>query len=259
MPTMNANKLMAALDAAGDATVATHSQRFFKTGPGQYGEGDIFIGVRVPQTRVICREFADMSLDQIERVLDSPIHEHRIAGVIIMSEQTKRARKNNDQKTRRALYELYLRRADRINNWDLVDVSSPAVVGEYLLDKDSYSPLLKLAKADLLWERRIAIVSTLAFTRADRFEPVTTVSRMLINDSEDLMHKAVGWMLREAGKRDIAVLEQFLTEHAHELPRTALRYSIERMTPERRQYWMAAKAKAQSANQAVRSGLAANG
>jgi 3-methyladenine DNA glycosylase AlkD len=213
-------------------------QRFFKTGPGEYGEGDQFIGVRMPVIRSAVKEFHDMPLDEIATVLESPIHEHRTAALVILSEEAKTAKKRGDLARHKQLYDFYLAHTERINNWDLVDVSCRDVVGEYLLTKQTDKPLRKLAKSKLMWERRIGIVSTWSFIRARELTPTFEISEMLIDDPHDLMHKATGWMLREAGKKDETALEDFLGRFAHRLPRTTLRYSIERMPAERRRYWL---------------------
>lgn len=212
--------------------------RFFKTGPGEYGEGDQFIGVRMPVIRTAVKEFRDMSLEDLATVLESPIHEHRTAALVVLSEQAKVAKKRGDEAAHKQLYDFYLAHTDRINNWDLVDVSCRDVVGEYLLTTQNDKPLRKLAKSNQIWERRIGMVSTLAFIRARELTPTFEISELLLGDPHDLMHKATGWMLREAGKKDEAALEEFLSRFAHLLPRTALRYSIERMTPQRRKYWL---------------------
>lgn len=208
--------------------------RFFKTGKGQYAEGDIFIGVTVPATRKICKKYHEMDLPEIEKALDNPVHEVRLAAVIIMAERAKKA----GAALKKALYDLYLRRSDRINNWDIVDSSCHAVVGEYLLDKPR-DPLYRLAKSGNLWERRIAMVSTWAFIRAGQDEDVYKIAEMLLGDTHDLIHKAVGWMLREAGKKvSRPHLLAFLDTHAKTMPRTALRYAIEHLDPVTRQAYM---------------------
>jgi len=209
--------------------------RFFKTGKGQYAEGDIFIGVTVPANRKICKKYHEMGLPEIEKALDNPVHEVRLAAVMIMAAQAKKA----EATLKKALYDLYLRRTDRINNWDIVDSSCRDVVGEYLLDKPR-DPLYKLAGSANLWERRIAMVSTLAFMRAGQDRDVYKIAQMLLHDRHDLIHKAVGWMLREAGKKvSRAHLLAFLTTHAGTMPRTALRYAIEHLDPATKQMYMA--------------------
>lgn len=203
---------------------AVFLQRFFKTGKGQYGEGDIFIGVRVPVVRSIAKQFIDLSLTEIENLLESPIHEHRLVALIILTYQIKKA----DQATSEAIYRFYLKRTDRINNWDLVDVSCRDIVGRYLTDKDRRI-LYRLAGSSSIWERRIAIVSTWWFIRQGQLEDTFKLASILLQDKHDLIQKAVGWMLREAGKKDEQGLLLFLENNAHLMPRTMLRYSIERL------------------------------
>ena len=232
---MNAVDLQNMLNQHASDTDAIFLQRFFKTGPGEYGEGDQFIGLRVPQTRQICRDFFDLSIDQIEVMLESPIHEHRLAGLIIMSNQAKSKKFPTNYKE--LLYELYLRRTDRINNWDLVDTSCRDVVGGYLMDKPR-DILYQLAESSDLWERRIAIVSTWEFIRHGDLDDTFRLSKVLKNDKQDLIHKASGWMLREAGKKDVNRLVEFLDENATTMPRTMLRYSIEKLPEAQGRYYL---------------------
>lgn len=221
------------IDALGDPGQAAVLQKFFKTGPGEYGEGDVFAGVKVPPLRAVAKRHRDLSLPEIDKLLASKIHEHRSVALMILTMQCERA----ETAARRERFDFYLARTDRVNNWDLVDLSCREVVGGYLLATGEWSPLTRLAESTLLWDRRIAMVSTWAFIREGDLTPTFTIAELLLADDQDLMHKAVGWMLREAGKKDQAALERFLAAHAPEMPRTALRYSIERMTPERRAYW----------------------
>jgi len=212
-------------------------ERFFKTKKGQYAAGDVFIGVTVPANRAVCKKYKDMSLAEIERALESPIHEVRLAAVIIMADQTKKG----SELLKKALYDLYLRRSDRINNWDIVDSSCRAVVGDYLLDK-SRAPLYKLARSSDLWEKRIAMVSTFAFISTGETSETYKIAEMLMRDSHDLIQKAVGWMLRETGKRaGPDRLRVFLNKHAATMPRTALRYAIEHFGPDERAKYLAMK------------------
>ena len=220
--------------ASRSATELEVIARFFKTGKGQYAEGDIFMGVTVPAIRKICKKYHEMGLPEIEKALDNPVHEVRLAAVIIMANQTKKG----SEALKKALYNLYLRRTDRINNWDIVDSSCRDVVGNYLLNK-SRDPLYKLAGSTNLWERRIAMVSTAAFMRAGQDADVYKIATMLLHDQHDLIHKAVGWMLREAGKYvSRPHLLAFLDTHAKTMPRTALRYAIEHLDPATRQAYM---------------------
>jgi 3-methyladenine DNA glycosylase AlkD len=233
---MLAKELMDSLNALENPARAVHSQRFFKTGKGQYGEGDIFIGLTVPQTRLVCKKYKDLPIAEIEKLLESPIHEHRLAAVIIMRWQAERA----NPVLRKSLYDLYLQRTDRINNWDIVDTSCHKIVGEYLADKNRVI-LYKLVRSKQMWERRIAIVSTAYFISKNDLDDTFKLAEILLNDKEDLMHKATGWMLREAGKKDEARLKEFLDKYAHVMPRTMLRYSLEKLHPADRQHYMKMK------------------
>jgi 3-methyladenine DNA glycosylase AlkD len=219
------------------ADVARSAARFFKTGPGQYGAGDTFIGIKVPTLRAVSREFRALPLAEVEALLRSPIHEERHLALLVLVLHTA----NADDAQRQAAFDLYLRNTRFVNNWNLVDCSAPQVVGGYLLNR-SRKPLLELAKSSSLWERRIAIVATQHFIRHDDLGETLTISEKLLRDQEDLIHKAAGWMLREAGKKNQAVLEGFLDQHATTMPRTMLRYAIERFSPARRQAYLAAKA-----------------
>ncbi|MCE5326923.1 MAG: DNA alkylation repair protein [Planctomycetaceae bacterium] len=233
---MNAKDLQRRLRALGDPGDAAFLQRFFKTGPGQYGEGDVFIGVRVPAVRAVARDFTSMALSQVEKLLHSKIHEERLAALIILVAQAARG----EAKTQRAIYDLYLANTRFVNNWDLVDVSAPQVVGAYLADK-SRRPLYRLARSKWLWDRRISMLGAGYSIRLGQFDDTLAIAEMLLGDTHDLMHKAAGWMLREVGKRDTAVLEQFLTRHAAVMPRTMLRYAVERLGQDKRRAFMAAK------------------
>ena len=204
--------------------------RFFKTGKGEYGEGDRFMGVTVPNIRRVTKSNKDVSLDLVEKLLQSEWHEVRMCAVLLLVEKFK--------KQEEAVLEIYLRNTERINNWDLVDLSAPQIVGAYLLNKSDRSLLYLLAKSKSLWERRIAIVSTLTFIRNGQFDDTIAISEMLLEDAHDLIHKATGWMLREMGKRDLALLREFLSKHSGTMSRTTLRYAIEKMNPEERKFWM---------------------
>lgn len=212
------------LRALANAEMAAVAQRFFKTGPGEYGEGDRFYGIRVGPVRNVAREFYDIDLRDVEQLLDSPWHEERLAAVLIM------VRRADDE-----IFRLYLRRSDRINNWDLVDASAPHIVGP----RCDPRLLTKLAKSKLLWERRIAIVATQYFIRRGAFAETLRIAELLLADEHDLIHKACGWMLREVGNRDRATLERFLRKHAAHMPRTMLRYAIERLPEARRREFLA--------------------
>lgn len=233
---MTAKDVERELNAHENPADAEFLQGFFKTGKGQYGEGDVFIGLRVPQTRVITKKYRDLPLPEIEKLLDSPIHEHRLAAVIIMTERAKRAQ----EEEKKDLYDLYLRRIDRMNNWDIIDISCGHVVGGYLLDKPR-DILYKLARSKVMWERRVAIISTSRFIADGDLDDTFKLAELLINDNEDLIHKASGWMLREAGKKDEARLKDFLDQHAATMPRTMLRYSLEKPHPTDKAHYMKLK------------------
>jgi 3-methyladenine DNA glycosylase AlkD len=226
---------VAALQRVADPMAAASSLRFFKA--GSLGAGDYFIGVTTPRLRALERDYRGMPLAEIDRLLDSAILEARTLALMIMGTQYKKGAGVE----RAAIFELYLRRLNRVNNWALVDGSAPYIVGPHLRNGDR-SLLGELAASPILWRRRVAILSTLAFIRAGELQPTLDLCDRLIGDSEDLMHKACGWMLREVGKRDLAVLERWLDDRAPRMPRTALRYAIERMTPERRRYFLERKA-----------------
>ncbi len=206
---------------------------FFKTGKGQYGEGDKFIGVVVPDTRKIAKKYKDIPFEEVTKLLDSPYHECRLCGLLILVERFKKAK----EEERKEICDFYLSKTTCINNWDLVDLTAKDIVGEYLVDKDR-SILYKLAESELLWDQRIAVISTFAFIRRNDHKDILALSEKLIGHKHDLMHKAIGWMLREAGKRDISSLKGFLDKYHKQMPRTMLRYSIEKLTPEERAYYM---------------------
>ncbi len=210
--------------------------RFFKTGPGQYGEGDQFIGVTVPDTRRVVRTFKGISLGEVYQLLQSPVHEDRLAALLLLVELFQRG----DEAVRRDIYELYTNNPEHINNWDLVDTSAPQIVGGYLLDKGR-DPLYDLAKSENLWLRRISILATFTFIRNDDFDDTLKISDILLDDQHDLIHKATGWMLREVGKRDEQVLTDWLDTRYSKMPRTMLRYAIERLTPDQRAHYLGKK------------------
>lgn len=209
--------------------------RYFRTGAGDYGEDDVFVGVRMGQVFALARTFMDMSPVEIEKLLESPIHEVRVGAVSIMDAQA-RSRKT-DARRRKALYALYMRRHDRINSWDLVDRSAPYVVGGYLWDKPRV-PLYRLARSRDIWKRRTAIVSTYYFIRQDDVMDTFRIAEILVHDSEDLIQKAVGGWIREAGKRDAPRLLAFLETYAATMPRVALRYAIEKLDRRKRDYFL---------------------
>jgi len=217
----------------GDPAKAAVLQRFFKTGPGQYAQGDLFRGIPVPVLRRLGRDYRDLSLPDVERLLRSTHHEDRLLALLILIQ----IYANRDEDARERAYRLYLRNTRFINNWDLVDVSAEHIVGRFLVGR-SKEPLTRLAKSKLLWERRIAILSTFHFIKNGQFDETFRIAEILLGDEEDLIHKAVGWMLREVGKRDLEAEEQFLKAHYRGMPRTMLRYAIERFPPHTRQAYL---------------------
>lgn len=238
---LTAAALAAAIDAAGDPADAAFLQRFFKTGPGEYGEGDVFVGVRVPATRAIVKGFERMPLPEASALLASEVHEHRLAALLVMVRQLQLAMRprTRDDAAVASLHRAYLDavRAGRVDNWDLVDASAEFLVGQVLLaDGGDGSPLLdELAASDALWQRRVAVLSTFAYIKAGDGGPILRLAPRLLADREDLMHKAVGWMLRELGKRvDRGALTDFLGEYAARMPRTMLSYATEHLAPEER-------------------------
>ena len=216
-------------------------QGFFKTGQGEYGEGDIFLGVIVPETRKTAIKFKSLPLSSIEELLKSKIHEERLCALLLLVHNYNQAKKNNDEKTKQEIYDFYLNSTNHINNWDLVDLSCHQIVGDYLKDKDK-SILYHLSKSNNLWERRIAVISTAAFIRDNNFTDTINLSEILLKDKHDLIHKAVGWMLREMGKRDLKPLLSFLNKHYKQMPRTMLRYSIEKLPEKQRKQYLNGKA-----------------
>ena len=226
-------KLKREIESAGDKERARISASYFKTGSGEYGEGDVFLGLTVPQLRLICKKYTLLSLQEISALLKENIHEFRSAAVIILVEQFAKA----DEKKKKEIVEFYLQNTKYINNWDLVDGSASYILGEHLVDKDK-SVLSILAQSKNIWERRIGIVATYAFIKRGELEETLLIAELLLKDSHDLIHKAVGWMLREVGKKDQKVLETFLKRHAWRMPRTMLRYSIEKFSPELRSVYL---------------------
>src|ERR1044071_1740689 len=225
-----AAELQKRLAALGDPRVAEGSRRVFKTGPGEDGEGALFRGIRVPALRGLAKEFQSVSPPEAERLLGSTFHEDRLLALLILV----RLYSRGDEASREEIYRLYLNNTQHINNWDLVDSSAEHIVGAHLRDR-SRAPLGRLAKSEDLWERRIAILATFHFIKRGEFQETLDIARALLSDREDLIHKAVGWMLREVGKRDPAAEEEFLKEHYRRMPRTMLRYAVERFPEEKRQ------------------------
>ncbi|PMN71131.1 DNA alkylation repair protein [Enterovibrio norvegicus] len=229
----NANTIIEAIKARGDEELAQNAQRFFKSGPGEYGEGDRFIGVRVPTLRNCAKAHINASLETIRTLLESEWHEIRLLAVILLSEQFKKA-KGEDRTT---IYNFYLTQTHRINNWDLVDSSAHHIVGGYLADKDR-AVLYSLSDSESIWERRIAMMATFTFIRLNQFEDTYALAEKYLTDKEDLIHKVSGWMLRDVGKRDVEGLRAFLTTHIALIPRTMLRYAIEKLDSEERKHFL---------------------
>ena len=213
--------------------IAEHSKRFFKTGKGQYGEGDIYLGIRAPVLRKIAKNFRRISLAEVSKLLESKFHEERLLSILMLVNLFK----SGDEDDQELIYELYLDKTNFINNWDIVDISAGNIVGAFLFEKDK-APLYRLVFSENLWERRIAIVATFYFIKNDEFDDTLKIAEILFTDKEDLIHKAVGWMLREVGKRVIEIEEEFLEEHYLKMPRTMLRYAIERFPETRRKMYL---------------------
>lgn len=233
---MTAEFIVSELRSIASPEKARFLQKFFKTGKGEYGEGDLFLGLTNPLVRNVARANKQTPLPELQKLLDSPYHEARLAALVIMVEQFKKA----SEEKRKALFDLYIKNTSRINNWDLVDVTCPHIIGLYLLDKDR-SVLYELADSSLLWDQRIAMVSCAAFIRRKEYDDALAMAEKLLFHTHDLMHKAVGWMLREVGKRDKETLVGFLERNASHMPRTTLRYAIEHFPPEERKYFMEMK------------------
>ncbi|HSB47783.1 MAG TPA: DNA alkylation repair protein [Candidatus Bilamarchaeum sp.] len=222
------SRIAAELARYADPEKARVLSGFFKTGKGEYGEGDVFIGVKVPESRRVARMFRDADLAAVKQLLGSEIHEHRLTGFLILVDKFNAG----DERAKRAIYAFYMENRGRANNWDLVDLSADKIVGEYLLERDK-DVLYRFAKSEDVWERRIAIVSTFAFIKKGRFGDTLKIAEMLLRDKHDLIHKAAGWMLREVGKRGgLGKEKKFLDKYCRKMPRTMLRYAIERF-PER--------------------------
>ena len=206
---------------------------FFKTGKGHYGEGDVFLGIVVPLQRKVAAKYKALSLPEVRQLLCSKIHEHRLTALFILIHRFKKA----DERGKEDIVKLYLANTKNINNWDLVDLSAPNILGEYLLNKDR-KLLYKLASSSLLWDKRIAMLATLSFIRKNDFKDALNIAELLLKDTHDLIHKAVGWMLREIGKRDLKAEEDFLKRHCRQMPRTMLRYAIEKLDDKKKKFYM---------------------
>jgi 3-methyladenine DNA glycosylase AlkD len=215
---------------------AIHSQRFFKTGKGQYGEGDIFLGLTNPQLRELTKKYLSLDFQELQELLNSKFHEERLISLLILVKKFQKAKK--DPKAQYYIYNFYLNNAKKINNWDLVDLSAPKIMGGFLLRNQDQSILRQLAKSENLWEKRISIISTLTFIRDRKFGETLAIASMLLEDEHDLIHKAVGWALREIGKKNQQVLETFLLQNYKTMPRTMLRYAIEKFPEDVRQKYL---------------------
>ena len=227
-------QIMNKLRELGDSDIAAHSQGFFKTGKGEYGEGDRFLGIRVPTIRKCVREYRVISLEDTLKLLKSPFHEARLLALLILVAKYSSTNMNTEQE---AIYRSYLSHTKFINNWDLVDCSAEHIVGAHLFLKKR-EPIYRLARSKILWERRIGIMSTFHFIKKEDFSDTLAIAELLLHDQEDLIHKAVGWMLREVGKRNRKVSERFLAKYYREMPRTMLRYAIEKLPENERSAYL---------------------
>lgn len=234
---MSAEEITAYLHSLADADKAAHALRYFKAEPGGYGYGDQFLGIRVPEVRQAVRKFPDATPQTAAALLKSGYHEIRLYALLLLVARFNKSDAAGQEK----IYHLYLRHTRHINNWDLVDTSAPYIVGGWLHNKDK-TILYQLAQSKSLWERRIAVMATFWFIRAGEFDDALRLAEHLMHDPEDLIHKAIGWMLREIGKRDKATATVFLKQHQHVMPRTMLRYAIEKFSPAERQKFLDGKA-----------------
>jgi 3-methyladenine DNA glycosylase AlkD len=227
------DQIRSELLALGDQERAKKLAGFFKTGKGQYGEGDVFLGIPVPEQRKVAKRYIGLSLDELLELLRSKIHELRLTALLILV--LKYSKANDSEKE--MIYNFYLKNTKFVNNWDLVDLTAPKIVGDYLVYRER-AILLELVNSVSLWERRIAVLATFCFIKNNDFNDAFSISRVLIKDEHDLIHKAVGWMLREIGKRDQKALEEFLMKYYKQMPRTMLRYAIEKFDAKKRKYYL---------------------
>ena len=232
---LNLTDLLAELETLKDPQRALGSLRYFKTGPGEYAEGDLFLGIEILAQKRLSKKYSNLNLSDLQRLLASKYHDHRSLALSILTLQYA---KNKDLQTKEKIYNFYLKNTKNINNWDLVDISAPHIVGQYLLDKPNRKILYQLAKSKNLWEKRIAIITTLTLIKNQDFKDTLAIAEILINDDHDLIHKAVGWMLREVGKKDQTVEEKFLQKHYQTMPRTMLRYAIEKFETKKRDFYL---------------------
>ena len=230
---MTVQDIQKRLKKLGNKKHAAISQKFFKTGPGEYGQGDIFIGVRVPVIRELVKEYSDVSVEDAALLLHSRVHEERLLALLLLV----RMFSKGDEAIRSLIYGKYLANTEFVNNWDLVDASAEHIVGAYLMNRDK-AVLYRLAESENLWERRISIMSTFHFVKRHEFSETLIISKMLLCDRQDLIHKATGWMLREIGKRHLPTEERFLKAHYQDMPRTMLRYAIEKFPEQKRQRYL---------------------
>lgn len=241
-----ANDIIETMESMRDEEQRRVLMRFFKTGKGDYGEGDEFLGLKVPQTREVVRNAAgDVPFEEIEKLLYSPLHEVRLCGFLLIAHEMKKAlpsRRGDPRERRDEIAEFYLRHARQANNWDLVDVPCRDIIGNWVLHApERRGELDRLSRSEDMWEQRIAVVSCWSLIREREFDEILRISERLLDHRHDLMHKAVGWMLREVGKRDIETLREFLDRHHNRMHRTTLRYAIEKMDAAERKYWMTLK------------------
>lgn len=226
-------QIIADFEKHADPEHASRLQGFFKTGKGEYGEGDVFLGLRVPDQRIIAKKYKELPTTDILRLLQSGIHEHRLTSMFILTHQFNKG----DEDIRKQIVDLYLENTEYMNNWDIVDSSAHKILGAWLLDKPR-DILYQLAESESLWEKRISIISTFAFINKGDFADALALAEKLVNDEHDLIHKASGWVIREVGKKDQKALEGFLLRHYKTMPRTMLRYAIERLPEDRRKFYM---------------------
>lgn len=232
---MTAEDVIKDLDNYIDKQKAEFLPRFFKTGKGEYREGDIFIGIVVPNQRLVAQKYKELPLSEIQKLLNSKIHEHRLTALLILTYKFPKA----DKASKKAIVDFYLKNTKHINNWDLIDLSSVEILGNYILEHPTYKRIIyKFSKSKNLWERRISIISTFELIRNKQFTDSLKIAETLLCDKEDLIQKAVGWMLREIGKRELRTEESFLDQHYKVMPRTMLRYAIEKFSEEKRAHYM---------------------
>jgi|TARA_Y100000031_G_scaffold156411_1_gene210846 3-methyladenine DNA glycosylase AlkD len=227
------NQLKKELKQVADPARARHESRYFKTGKGEYGEGDIFLGIKTAYKRKLAKKYSQLSLKDVEYLISSKFHDYRFIALVILINKYQKG----DKQEKKQIFNFYLKNTQHINNWDLVDISAPNIIGDYLLDKDR-KILYKLVKSKSLWERRISVLATFRFIKENQFKDALKISEILLNDKHDLIHKAVGWMLRQVGKKDQMEEEKFLLKHYQKMPRIMLRYAIERFKENKRQFYL---------------------